>query len=172
MRSTKFAVLLVALVLALAFQSISTAFALDPYYVQINNGTIVTNWGQQPQVVAQFGNTTQTTLYRTIIACYFPQELGTVTAVYAGPFHTDNLSNYSGYNQVVGGGVATGIFNGFIIEVVNLIPGQNYNFSFNIQVADNAPSSSSVTCGLFGSTDPNGGGSGTVSVATVPVQVQ
>jgi len=170
MRLTKLMVVLMLLVLAGTTQPLTTARADESFYIQINNGSIVTNREQQPQIVAQFGNRSQQTLYQVVVACFFPTSLGKVTAIYPGPFHYTEVKDFSPYTSVNGGNAATDFLVGFIIDNVTLIPGQNYNFAFNILVAKDAPPTSYVICDLFGNTQ-NDSMSGIMSAAFVDIKV-
>lgn len=121
-------------------------------YIQINNGQIRTHSGQQFQVVTQFGNRSQATIEGAVVACFWAAELGALGRVHAGPFNvTDFISD--GTTSVVGGNIDfTEIVNedlvyGFVFEGVDLRPGQNYNFAFNI-VAGDAGASGQVSCVL------------------------
>ncbi|MCC7446228.1 MAG: hypothetical protein IT324_02375 [Anaerolineae bacterium] len=163
--------LLVLLVFTSTTQPITAARADESFYIQINNGSIVTNREQQPQIVAQFGNRSQQTLYQAVIACFFPTSLGQVTTIYPGPFHYTEVKDFSPYTSVNGGTAATDFLVGFIIDNVTLIPGQNYNFAFNIFIAKDAPVTSYVICDLFGNTQ-NDSMSGIVSAALVDVKIQ
>ena len=108
-----------------------TAFADDVVdytmgYIQINNGDIVTNEGQSFQVVSQFGNRGDQVLRNVAVICSWDSRLGEVGNVYAGPF----MTTVKQINAVAGGAT----INGFVIDDVDLIPGQNCNFSFDVLV--------------------------------------
>jgi hypothetical protein len=104
-------------------------------YIQINNGVIVTNPNQHPQVVVQFGNRGNRRIENVAVRCTFDSDLGSLGAVYPGPF----ISVLSGSNSV-----SVGIGDG-----VDLPPGQNYNVAFNIHITAGSGATGSVSCELL-----------------------
>jgi len=123
------------------------AYAAGPY-IQINNGTtMVTNTGQTPQLVVQFGNSGSTTVRGVSISCSVPAALGTITGNYPGPFKT-----------------VTSSANSISFSSVDLIAGQNYNVSVNFKVSAAKGTTHTVSCSLA-----SGSGSASAS-ATVKVQ--
>lgn len=112
------------------------AYASDEGYVQINNNRIVTNRGQRFQVVAQFGNRGQETIHIAWVEC----------SVLTGAQAIGNIySQFSNVYKAQEGDIK--IAGGYYID---LPPGQNYNFSFDVRVDRNAPSESTAWCNLWG----------------------
>ena len=124
--------------------SASVAFAQDePGMIQINNGSeIVTNSGQQPQIVVQFGNRGQHALHDVSVYCVWEPELGLLGAVHAGPFtHT---GTFFGGEVYYGADLQLNV----LVDRITLPPGQNHNVAFNINVHAPAGSEYVMFCAL------------------------
>lgn len=133
----------VLLALALAVLPLATVRASDsrPGYIQINNGTIVTNTGQEAQVVVQFGNTASYTI-SGYVACFLDSTyLGYISQTYQGPFPQVAVNPYRTevrfYNTQYGPVMYTGIA---------VPPGQNYNVAFNFRTYAWPGTTGSVMC--------------------------
>jgi hypothetical protein len=140
-RRKLFVSLSVLVVCLLALTSIASAHA-NGGYIRINNGRIVTNPGQQPQVVVQFGNTSGVTLNNISVLCFWNANLGTPGATYPGPF--------SAINTVNDGPLFAGTYDSArSANAISLIPGQNYNIAFNINIGLPSNHSGFVGCQLL-----------------------
>lgn len=124
----------------------STVSAQVDGYITIANNIIVTNPGQRPQVVVQFGNRSNTTIENVDLICGWPTGDADLGAVFPGPFDTvSNLVIPNAEFAVFG----SDPFTGFIIDDVDLIPGQNYNIAFNLEIIAPSGTESFVNCFLF-----------------------
>lgn len=137
--------LIVMVVLAL-LSSAAAVLAQQGPYIQINNGTIVTNFGQRPQVVIQFGNRSQQMVEDAIVVCFFSRDLGLIDGFQAGPFEIVDVDN-SGDPGLFYGYELDEDFNALSIPL-DIPPGQNWNVSFNIYVDRRPPNEIPVTCFL------------------------
>lgn len=129
--------------------------AQETGYIQINHSTIVTNPGQRPQVVVQFGNRGQTALSGVSITCNWNYDLGTPGRVQKGPFRYvrtyNDLDAFGFLYDAADFGFNS--MDGMLIDNVTLIPGQNYNVAFEIRIGRNVPRGTEghVDCALFDS---------------------
>lgn len=146
MRTLKRLAAVVALVISV-FALATEAQASGGAYIQINNGNIVTNQWQQPQVVVQFGNRGSSTISNVDVECQWSYYLGRPGAVYPGPFrYVQTLNDFGGRDVAEFG---ANIIDAVVIDHVTLIPGQNYNVAYNIYITAPRGTSGSVQCRLF-----------------------
>lgn len=141
-------ILLVLVILCVLVGAVPSVFALHGY-IRINNGTIVTNEGQRPQVVVQFGNISadRRTIENVDLYCVWPDGFADLGQVQRGPFNTVVpvvISN----NEFVEFG-ASDPLEGFLIDEVDLIPGQNYNVAFNMHIRAARGMQTEIECLLF-----------------------
>jgi|FLYN01.1.fsa_nt_gi hypothetical protein len=146
MSKVKLLVMLGVLIIS-TFLLTSAAFAQgNGPYIQINNGDIVTNHGQQPQVVVQFGNRGNAIVENVDVTCVWSGELGFPGAVYPGPFTFFQTFDAIPLDIAEFG---ADLVAGVLIDDVDLIPGQNYNVAFDIHITAPSGTEGFVQCGLF-----------------------
>jgi len=133
------------LIIIIVFALTVAAFAQNSgANIQINNGSVIeVTDGQSPQIVVQFGNTSDKPLTNVHAVCTIEDGgQGSLTfvenQVYPNALQTYNLTE----NQISFPAEATGI---------ELIAGQNYNVSFNVLVEDTEDVGviRTVVCELF-----------------------
>jgi hypothetical protein len=144
MRLVRRFVLLLALVLAVLPVTATRAEYRSPGYIQINNGAIVTNRGQHPQVVVQFGNRGSAPI-AGYVACFLSSgSIGRISKPVAGPFPHALIGpdrTYVMFYQTRIGPATYGI---------NVAPGQNYNVAFRLKIKAPAGTSGSLLCRFHG----------------------
>jgi hypothetical protein len=134
--------LLILLVTLLTAISVTSATANA--YIKINNGsTIVTNKGQKPQIVVQFGNRGQKTIEKVSVICYYSHNLGTPVAIYPRV-----LESGLKLNNIFGGGADVVSFGG-PSKPVDLIAGQNHDVAFDLNITASRGAQGTVQCVLF-----------------------
>jgi hypothetical protein len=141
-------------------------------YIEINNGIVVTNPGQTPQVTWQIGNRSTTLVENVGVFCDFSGDLGGVAAVYPGPFSSVQAERENG-RLLVEVGTRVVLDEQGTHDNVDLPPGQNYNVSFNLHIQ--APSGTQRTggCSLVQLVPTEGGYEYVIlSTATTTVRVQ
>jgi hypothetical protein len=140
-----------ALLLALVFAALPAGTAgtagaqsASPGYIQINNGTIVTNLGQRPQVVVQFGNRGSTPI-AGYVACFLSSTLvGAVVNPQRGPFPNVSITRDRTWVVFYDTQIGPATY-GIVVP-----PGQNHNVAFEVNVTAPAGTQGSVLCRFHG----------------------
>lgn len=159
------AVLVVLTTMLLTLSSHALAGSGPKQYIQINNGTIVTNSGQTFQVVVQFGNQGNANVVGAGVFCVTRESLGSIGSFYKGPFKDVDLTTVAGYRGI--GFSQDGFWSGTSFKInqgLDIKPGQNYNVSFDFKVTAAKGANAFITCSIRSK-------SGT-TMAQVPVRVQ
>jgi hypothetical protein len=157
MQKAKITIVLLIVMLGVMLAAISVASATPDAYIKINNGsTIVTNKGQTPQIVVQFGNRGQRKLEKVSVICYYSESIGTPATLY--PRAMDQGMKL---NSFMGGRADVVAFG-----TTDLIPGQNYDVAFDLNITASKGAKGTVQCVLL--TDVTLAATSTVS--TIKVQ--
>jgi len=158
-------------VLVLALLVMVPAVSAQGPYLQINNGQINVTSGEQPQVVVQFGNRSQHTIYNVTVLCRFPNadNLGVITRANLGPFSANFVEPpYRTFDYEVGWGLNDTFFE---IAGITIPPGQNYNVNYKIKITAPRGTHSEIECRMFSGTGRIDFGM-TVGLDTIPVIVR
>eukprot|EP00127_Corallochytrium_limacisporum_P005158 Clim_evm64s199 gene=Clim_evmTU64s199 len=112
----------------------------DGGYIQFNGSPYRTNVGQRVHIVTQFGNKGDSVLENVGIECSYPKAMG----------DTGDIQNHPPFPEVQ---KSTSFFGGqrrVSAKSIDVNPGQNYNFGFQILIPNDAVPGSSfeVTCKL------------------------